>query len=507
MRSPSRIALSLLALGLLTSSWLPAQFVRTAGIQTGANRLPDRPALVDWDRDGTLDIALADSGALTVWRHSATGFVKALQTTQVLQNVYSIVAGDFTGDGRPDLLAGGDGLVSGTYDLVLVESTTTGYIAHTSSTPRSYFSGMAAGDYDGDGVLDLALEINDEAWIYPGDGQGGFGAPVVHLLWPGVEGMHSVDLDGDDHLDLVFVHARGSLVFVLWGNGVGGFSWTFSATQSQPSSVTAADFDRDGDLDLVVSSASIGDVEILTNRGGRTLVSSLRQFTLASPDMVLAGDFDRNGFCDVATVHWTAVDGLVLLLGNGRGGLSGPMPAPVLTTTRMLAVVGDLDGDGGIDVLAGESQSDAQLFTATQTGLFSTSAYGAGTGGCAGAPVLRPTRTPFVGTADFALTATNAPSRALGLVAISDTQVAMGSDPLQLGANFLIGLNSGVILQPFAATTTGTAQAPLEIPNVPGLQGLAFYAQGLWLETRPGFSCSASPVGVVTSQGLAIVIL
>ncbi len=132
----------------------------------------------------------------------------------------------------------------------------------------SYPYGIAAGDFDGDGDLDISsadCKTNDSLYWFENDGAGRFTQHFVQKNDPERLERHALgDINGDGHLDIVIVkNLRGHL---LWFENSGtprdGKLWKRHViTTELPGAydVTLADIDRDGDLDVAASSWILGN--------------------------------------------------------------------------------------------------------------------------------------------------------------------------------------------------------------------------------------------------------
>ena len=135
------------------------------------------------------------------------------------------------------------------------------------STPYS----VAVGDFNGDGKPDLAVanEFNNNVTVLLGDGTGGFaeapGSPFAVGSTPSF--VAAGDFNGDGKLDLVTTSTDNN-VTVLLGNGTGGFA---SASGSPfpvgtfPLSVAVGDFNADGEPDLAIANYFGNSVTVLLN--------------------------------------------------------------------------------------------------------------------------------------------------------------------------------------------------------------------------------------------------
>jgi hypothetical protein len=126
---------------------------------------------------------------------------------------------------------------------------------------------VAAGDFDGDGDLDLAVanDASNTVSILTNDGSGTFAQTSIPAVGSGPWSVAAGDLDGDGDLDLAVAN-RSNSVSVLTNDGSGAFVETSTAALgSNPNDVAAGDLDGDGDLDLAVVLGGPNTVPILTN--------------------------------------------------------------------------------------------------------------------------------------------------------------------------------------------------------------------------------------------------
>ena len=141
------------------------------------------------------------------------------------------------------------------------------------ATPVSYGAGthpwsVTAGDWNGDGKLDLATAnyLSGNVSILLGNGDGTF-QPKVDYDVGGIPLLvTAVDCNGDKKADLVVTNPRSNDVSILLGNGNGTFQPKVGYDVGAfPNSVTAGDWNGDGKLDLAVANSSSNNVSILLN--------------------------------------------------------------------------------------------------------------------------------------------------------------------------------------------------------------------------------------------------
>ena len=222
----------------------------------------------DLDRDGDVDLVVRFESKIT-WYRNVDGM------------------GDF----------GGPNLVSQISDD----------ISFTSVTPV---------DLDRDGDLDLltTLRFGPTSWFENTDGRGTFGAshPFMYLPTP----YTMVDLDGDSDLDVLSAHADtlGDYYRLAWFENTDG-DFNFGPKQqidwywyTWPAQIRTADFDQDGDLDVLTFLAS-RDEEVVwyENLSGDASVFGAKQ-VIAVPEFLRFGtidvaDLDNDGDEDVLTAN------------------------------------------------------------------------------------------------------------------------------------------------------------------------------------------------------------
>jgi len=203
----------------------------------------------------------------------------------------------------------------------------------------------------------------------------------------GPQAVFTADFNNDGRLDLATANPGRHSVSVLLGDGAGGFGAAINSPGAtndafERASVTVADFDNDGDLDLATAmygyqDGLFGRLDVRLGNGdgtfqSPTLVQSPTLIRGCAPLAVAAGDFNNDGNSDlVYTADYTAdfnlEPGLVeVLLGDGLGGFTTSESGNGSAIDNYAAglAVGDLDGDGNLDaaVVAGPFGSDGAAF-------------------------------------------------------------------------------------------------------------------------------------------------
>src|SRR5208283_1836751 len=151
---------------------------------------------------------------------------------------------------------------------------------------------VVAGDFDGDGILDLAIADagSTALTILKGNGDGTFtqvsGEPTLSDFSNLVT---TADLNGDGKLDLVFFSSVANTISIFLGNGDGTFhAGLIEAMDYAPYGVAVGDFNGDGRLDLAITNSSDNTVSILLQKPAQpgatvTLASLQNPITINTP--------------------------------------------------------------------------------------------------------------------------------------------------------------------------------------------------------------------------------
>ena len=131
---------------------------------------------------------------------------------------------------------------------------------------------MAVADFNGDGKLDIvtANAGNNSVTVLLGNGTGGFAAAAGSPFGTGVnpQSVAVADFNGDGNPDIVAANSGGNTATVLLGDGTGGFTAATSspfATGANPQSAAVADFNRDGKPDFVTANFNGNNATVFLN--------------------------------------------------------------------------------------------------------------------------------------------------------------------------------------------------------------------------------------------------
>jgi len=325
---------------------------------------PSDVAIADFDLDGRPDLLVScfADDEVFVLRGDGSGQFEADGPPLEVPGVSSGVVGDLDLDGKPDLL-----LVSLSSPLQVRLGDGDGGFPNVDALVDTVGAEAAIGDFNLDGKPDLALGSGSGTVIRLGDGTGAFPdahASVEHPL-DRARGVAAGDFDRDGRLDLVSTFdvlgshglPDGGGVFVLMntcdelpcpGANFTPFDGSPFAAGSAPRGVEIADLDRDGNLDLVIpDGGDAGGVTLRFGDGqGGFSASSLVSAGSQSFDVAIE-DFDLDGALDLAVAN-RGSDSVTIHLGDGSGAFGIVSTITVIGPTSVAA--GDFDRDGKPDL-------------------------------------------------------------------------------------------------------------------------------------------------------------
>ncbi len=316
-----------------------------------------------------LTVLLATPAIASMQSPPTSGLSLTRTDYRVGVNPRSVGVADFDGDGRLDVSVQNENDLNGSILLGNGDGTFQPQRVYNLPGQR-----LVVGDFDGDGRPDIAV---GHYWAFRmyiglGNGDGTIGPTRTEAVLPGApQSIVAGDFNRDGKLDMVVGCGLGTwnpdVISVLLGNGDGTFQPHVDyATGPLPFSMTADDFNGDGNLDVAV--AEFGEyrpggpnaVSVHLGNGDGTLRAKIGVATgHPDPQAIASADLDGDGNGDLVVGYEGDSAGISILLGNGNGtfelsGHYGPLPTPASishqqTITEALAV-GDMNGDGKLDV-------------------------------------------------------------------------------------------------------------------------------------------------------------
>jgi len=237
--------------------------------------------------------------------------------------------------------------------------------------PINYAVGTNSGgraitpDINGDGKVDLIF-ASTPIQVFTNNGSGVFGAKATYAFDFAPWSITAADIDRDGAVDLITANHETNTLSILTNDGTGSFTLKSSPTVgSHPRSVAVADVNEDGYVDLI--SANVGEdgsLSVLTNDGSGdfTLGSSLSADGIV--DSVVAADLNGDSRVDLVNV---ATSGLSIFTNNGLGGFM--LDCVILVGgLSASAVAADVNGDGKTDLIAANSGFANLLSVLTNNG-------------------------------------------------------------------------------------------------------------------------------------------
>jgi hypothetical protein len=344
-------------------------------IPVGTN--PHSIAVSDFNLDGKFDVATSNVGSdnVSILRGNGHGGFSPGTPIPVGHQPHSLATGFFNRDLRPDLVVANS--ESDTIS-VLLGTGSGGFTAGPTLPGGDGPWYISVGFLNRDLKLDLAVAnvLGDTVSIFLGTGDGGFTAapsvPVGHVPY----GIAIADLNRDGKADLGVANQFAHTVSILLGDGTGGFTPAPGSpvtVANAPSWVKAADLNRDGKLDLAVTSQGTDAVTILLGDGAGGFTPAPGSPVPVASDCVRPGhacgptplavvDLNRDGKLDLVTGNIFS-DNASVLLGDGSGGFSPAPGSPFAVGDGPFALaVADLNWDFRPDLaVTGYNSSDVTV--------------------------------------------------------------------------------------------------------------------------------------------------
>jgi hypothetical protein len=315
---------------------------------------PSDVVIADLDKDGHLDIATANAAAYPYGLRSASVLINRGDGTfwphvdyRVHDLPQGIASGDFDRDGDVDLAV--VNTTGATVSILLNRGD--GTFPRPALTDVGFVpAAIATGRLDADGLPDVAVVDAGANKVCVLESIGGGFFDVVDEQPAGGTpfDVAIADLDGD---------GLGEVAATSWSDGTVTILWsarkprrTVHDAGPTAAGIAAADVDADGRMDLVVANHFADEASVLRNLGGGRIGAPEAIPAGARPYTILCADLNGDGAPDLAATSFVAPGGGVnVLFGDSAGSFGAPVF--VATGRRAWAIdAADVDGDGDLDL-------------------------------------------------------------------------------------------------------------------------------------------------------------
>jgi VCBS repeat protein len=362
-------------------------------------------AVGDINNDGKADVVISQPGFVALFYGNGDGTFTAGPRYASLPDYMQVTITDVDGDGNPDIVLGtstGGIYTSGCCDTftqpplfqILMGRGDGTFVDSVAYNQGRYGNGestvagpqIASADFNNDGKPDVLVydysNVSGQPTLdmLPGNNTGALGSAVTSTINVTPTMLISAIMNGDNLPDAVLAGSTGSgpalAVLINQGNG------TFAQEQdyvlpNSAVSLAAGDFNGDGRMDIAVGVSSVQEggsgpsgVYVLFGQANGTLGAPVKIDASLNPTGLAAGDINGDGRTDLIVADQgffdyagasDQVNGAVhVYLGNANGTFTTAASPTTSATNYSVAALGDLNGDGKLDLIVGGNIAGAQ---------------------------------------------------------------------------------------------------------------------------------------------------
>jgi hypothetical protein len=327
----------------------------------------------DADNDGDLDLWIANSNGQNdrLMQNLGNGAFHEIVILQSNLNSRGIALADFDQDGDLDAAVAA---TTGVDDYLLWNNfIPTGQLTFSTRAiivgSEGFARGVAAADVDNDGDIDIGISrTNDEDEYIAYNqlretGSFSFTTAAVADTNEYSRGAAFADYDRDGNIDFAWSNTVGGThndEVIAINDGFGKFStFTITGVGGESRGIAWADYDDDGDYDLLVANKNADEASILRNDGAFSFTEVVLTGTAGEGWGAAWADFDNDGDLDAALARHEGEEELIVV-GDGVGGFS---VARVFASSGASQSVswGDADGDGDLDLAVAQDNGDDEF--------------------------------------------------------------------------------------------------------------------------------------------------